>query len=730
MPVAALYGKAVRAHQRGEEAAAGALYREILANYPDHSDAAHMLGVIAMRAGQREEALKLFQHAVSIAPANAQFCNNLGVALRSLGRREEAVATFRKAVSIDEGSSDAHTNLGNALLAGGDTIGAISAYTDALTIDPVGVPPRNGLAAAYRQAGNLPRAIALYAELVRELPSNITALNNLGVVKMEAGDHEGATSCYYEALKRDPNSLETLNNVSVLSLARGDARQAVSVLRRALQLDPNSTTALGNLGNALRRQGRVGEAEDCYRNALSIAPNDGLRVRLATLLPVIAGSTEELTSARRNVEASVDALLSDDIHIDDPISEVGATNFHLSYHDSNNRRLNVKIAQLFSHACPTLNFIAPHCLREEQSRGRRVKIGFISRNLRDHAVGWCYHRLIRNLPKGSFEVLAITFDGKDDAVWGAISDSVDKAIVVPSNLRSAQEAVAREELDVLIYTDIGLDPTTYFLSFARLAPIQCVTNGHPDTTGVPTLDYFVSSGPLEESDARSHYSETLVALDDVLVDYERPAAPATRRGREAYGLAEDRTLYLCPQSLFKIHPEMDEALYNILEADKNGQLVVFAGADAHWTDLLLQRWQGVFGEKINKIIVLERKSYTEFLDILGHADVILDSWPFCGGNTAYQTFAMGRPIVTLPGRFARGRSTSALYRKMEITDLIAKSPENYVELAVKLGTQEAWRENISARIAARSDRLFGDQGAVDAFADFLHGISRQREAVA
>ena len=325
--------------------------------------------------------------------------------------------------------------------------------------------------------------------------------------------------------------------------------------------------------------------------------------------------------------------------------------------------------------------------------------------------------------------MAFTFSGEDDPVWRAISADVDDAIVVPESLAAARDRISYEELDVLIFTDIGMEPLTYFLAFARLAPVQCVTNGHPDTTGIPTIDYFLSSGPLENPDTATHYSEQLAALDDVLVDYDRPAMPSPLRSREYFGLSEDATLYVCAQSLFKIHPDMDTAFANILANDPNGRLIVFAGPEPQWWQLLHRRWRRIFGDNIERVQLVKRQTYSDFLNILAVADLILDTWPFCGGNTAYQGLAMGTPIVTMPGRFARGRSTMALYRKMGIPELVANSPQSYSEIALRLGTQRKWRAEIAARIANRSDCLFGDSAAVDAFAGFLSTVCRVPESV-
>lgn len=720
--IAQLYADAVRSHKSGDIETALQAYRDLLLLCPDHADAHHMLGVIALQSGRTGQAVDLLRRAVSLAPNSAPFRNNCGAALRACGKNEEAVEMFRRAAALDPASSDAATNLGNALLDAGDAEGASSAYRRALSITPDNASSRNGLAACLRHAGDLRGAKAQYEKLVSADPSNVVALNNLGVVQMELGETEAAYHSYESALENDPNNTETLNNISILLLGEGESSKAEALLRSALEIAPESAAGWGNLGNILRRQSRVEEAAACYRRALAIDPSDGLRIRLGTLLPVIPESPGAMTEARDRMEQAIDDLLATPIAISDPMAEVGATNFHLSYHATNNRRLNEKIARLYRQACPSLGYVAPHCRTVHPHEGRRLKVGFLSKHLRDHAVGWCYSKIIRNLPAERFEVFAFSNACETDPVWRSIAGTAAKAIDLPASLPAAREAVAGEELDVLIYTDIGMDPMTYFLSFSRLAPVQCVTNGHPDTTGVPELDYFLSSAPLEEEGAQSHYSETLVAMEGVLVDYERPELPAVVPDRAAFGLPVDATLYLCPQSLFKFHPMMDKILAGILREDRNGRLVVFSGPEENWWRILSERWRVECKENFARIQRVERQSFSNFLAMLRHADVVLDTWPFCGGNTAYQTFAMGRPIVTLPGEFARGRSTFALYQRMGIPDLIAGSPDEYAELAVRLGTDTTWRQGLVEKIEARADLLFGDCGAADAFARFLDTV--------
>src|SRR5207253_11098850 len=99
-----------------------------------------------------------------------------------------------------------------------------------------------------------------------------------------------------------------------------------------------------------------------------------------------------------------------------------------------------------------------------------------------------------------------------DATAQFIQEHVESYVELPVNLAAARRQIAEHGLDVLVYTDIGMEDLTYSLAFSRLAPVQCVTWGHPVTTGIPTIDYYLSSTLFETAEAQEHYTETLVRL--------------------------------------------------------------------------------------------------------------------------------------------------------------------------------------------------------------------------
>jgi predicted O-linked N-acetylglucosamine transferase (SPINDLY family) len=253
---------------------------------------------------------------------------------------------------------------------------------------------------------------------------------------------------------------------------------------------------------------------------------------------------------------------------------------------------------------------------------------------------------------------------------------------------------------------------------SRLAPVQCVTWGHPVTTGYPSMDYFISSQWLETAQADAHYTEQLVRLANLGTHYYRPKLTASKP-REAFGLDSERHLYVCCQTLFKMHPEFDAILADILRRDPRGDVVLIEGRRPVWTAQLKARFQRTMPDVAQRVRFLPPMPNADFLQLNALADVLLDTLHFGGGNTSYEGLAFGTPIVTLPSEFLRGRITHALYQKMQFTDCIVRSPEAYAELAVRLGTDRDFRRHISEQILARADVLYEDPAEVHELERFL-----------
>ena len=274
-----------------------------------------------------------------------------------------------------------------------------------------------------------------------------------------------------------------------------------------------------------------------------------------------------------------------------------------------------------------------------------------------------------------------------------------------------------------------MDQDTWQMAALRLAPIQCTSWGHPITSGLPSIDYFLSSDLMELPDAAEHYSEKLVRLPNLSIHYSLPSVEPVRLTRKEFGLAEDAVIYFCPQSLQKYLPQNDALLAEIARRVPLAKFVFLANGPAAVSRFSMDRLQREFaqaGLPGDDHLVLIRPLNSEQFQAMSHiADVLLDTPDWSGCNSTLELLAHGLPVVTLPGEFMRGRHTLAILRMMGMDELIAATPEAYVDLAVRLGTDPVWRKEVRARISASYSRVCHDLTAVRGLEKFLKDAVEQ-----
>ncbi len=473
----------------------------------------------------------------------------------------------------------------------------------------------------------------------------------------------------------------------------GRAEEALDCYRRILEIDPENREALLCLA-VLREDADVEEARSYMDRHIRARPDDAAaRLRRALMLPAIPQSSEHIDRISARLEEELDELAHGArAPVRQPEFEVGATPFFLAYYGRNPRPLLEKVAR----ACRAVYPTETECRRKPFASGKRLRIGFISTYFHEHSVAKTMYGFVRDLPRESFEVQVFAIAPRGDAWSERVRAAADRYVALPLNLEEARQAITSAKLDIAFFTDIGMDPLTYFLAFWRLAPIQAASWGHSVTSGIDTIDYYVSHDEVELPQAQAHYSEELIRLPGYFMPrYLKP--PDSRAGK-----SNARREYHCPQNLFKLHPDFDAAFKAILERDPQGEIVLVDSGRA-WTAQLRRRLEGSLGALAARVRIAPRMAHAEFLRHIAAADVILDPFHFGGCNSSCDAFALGAPVVTLPGFLLPGRFTLGLYREMGIEGAVARSPEEYVELALRIAASP---DELSRKIESRSALLF------------------------
>lgn len=705
--------------QQGDAPGAAALCRRALEQDPADVEAIYLLGVIATEEGRLTDALAHFQNAVKLAPENGVIVNALGEACCSMSRELEAMQWFQRALAALPGYARAHNNLGRLLHARGDLAGARASFSEAVRLNPNYATAHNNLGAVLQAQGSA-SSLDHFRRALAIQPDYPEAHCNLGAALLASRDCAGAIAELQAAVRLRPDYVRAHAMLA-------EALEDMNRLPEALESYQRAAAHPGSFHGSLRlleSLGRRAEADERWQARLRDCPDDGARVRALLETPQIFQSAQDMRAQRRRLEEGLSFLEQRSLSIADPLRQVNSTNFFAAYHGVNDRDIQCRLARLYQRATPSLSYVAPHCRQPfGKPRSDVPRVGFVSAFFHMHTIGEVNLGIIQNLSRRSCRVILFPMPGPDDAVGKVIRQSADEVVELEPSLDAARRQIAGQKLDVLFYTDIGMDVFTYFLAFSRLAPVQCTTWGHPDTTGIPTIDYYLSSIDLEPPDADEHYSEKLVRLRGLPTYYYAPAFFPPAKPRAHFGLAEDEHLYLCSQAPFKVHPDYDAMLGEILRRDDRGRVFFISSQNPEWTHQLRRRMRRNLGREFDRIGFLPHQGGQDYLHLLNVCDVLLDTTHFGGGNTHLKAFSVGTPVVTLPGAFARSRVATACYRKMEISECVAADTEDYVRIAHRLGRDREWNQHIRERIKNARHVLFEDSGILRELEKFFAEVT-------
>jgi predicted O-linked N-acetylglucosamine transferase (SPINDLY family) len=356
---------------------------------------------------------------------------------------------------------------------------------------------------------------------------------------------------------------------------------------------------------------------------------------------------------------------------------------------------------------------------------RKIRVGFVSAFFNLHTVFKLFQGWITHLDRGAFETHVFHFNDQRDKATDFLAQHATTLTAGAAALPAAARAVAGAGLDVLIYPDIGMDAMTQMLAALRLAPVQCQAWGHPVTSGLPAIDYFLSSDLMEPEDAQAHYHERLVRLPGLSIRYPEPDPAAAVRPP---GLpdGDGAVLFVCLQSLYKLLPLQDRLTARIAARVERSRLVFIRHASAALTAAYRIRLEAAFrAAGVNpegRLLFLPPLKYGEFLGLARAADVILDSAGWSGGNTTLEALSFARPVVTLPGGLMRGRHTAAILRQIGVTGTVAGSPDDYVNLAGRLAEEAGWRNEIGEQMRRQKHLAYNDDAAIRGLEEFIRGV--------
>jgi protein O-GlcNAc transferase len=650
---------------------------------------------------------------------SASLSSRDGIFEEELDNFAAASAEYRAALRHDPGAEVALKGLGRLLEGARQFVEARQHYQEWLIRLPEAFDAMLGLVRCQLALGQSDEAHALVQRLTQHFPNEPRAHWLAARQAVLAGDHETAAKHWLVTLRLDDATpvegwqelLAFLTNLGNLGWLEVAARDAVARF-------PEEPALHATLAHALEQQGKAPEAVATYDTLSVFYPKTqvpvGLQLRQGLMLPPIPASEADLWHWRERFMTFLDEVgpTLPDNSLPNPLVDFAQNWFYLAYHHRPERGTLLKLAQLFRR----LTGIPAH--RPEVVTGRhgvagKTRVGFVTRFGRaSHTIGRLYRQIIHQLDRRRFDVFVYGIE-LDFADTDCPPDNiaVDTYRHLPRrNLPAMVAAIEADQPDLLFYLDLGMDPATYFLAMHRLAPVQAMTWGHPLTSGLETMDYFVSSQWYETAQAPARdYAETLVQLPTLghaftATCHTEPDAPFPALSE---AMAGGGRLYTCVQSLFKLHPALDALWADVLRQDPQATLLLVGGKHAYWDKALLARFQAHHPDVAGRLKTTGRPlSRAEFITLQRRADVILDTPWFCGGNTTMESFECAQPVVALEAPYLRGRLTSGFHRYLGLEDWTTNSFEDFTAEALRLAQDPAYKADKAEILKARAPQLW------------------------
>lgn len=660
---------ALQSHRAGDLPAAENLYRQILAAHPDHPDALHLLGIILHKKSQHDLAEQMITRAISLRPGWREAAYNLSLILnrkadllRSTGQLNQAIAAYRQAIQLKPDSPQILNTLGVALQEIGNLPDAITHYRQAIALLPSYPEAHNNLAVALREIGQLPASLAESRLAAALSPTSAAVLNNMGLTLLDLQQFSEAITAHRRALQLDPASAEGFVGLGNSLIAAGEIDPAIAAYHQAIAIKPQLPGAHFNLGKAHIEAGDLPAAQSAFTRAFNLQPD------------------------HPSYEIALISTLYYQPNL--PPEQIAQRHFQWDHH----------------HAQPLRKLIQPH--PNNNVPHRRLRIGYVSPDIRQHPVGRFILPLLEHHDRAQFEIF-IYSDARTiaaDPITTRAKASVDHWLdTLPLKHDALADQIRRDKIDILV--DLAGHTTgSRLLTFARKpAPVQVTYLGYPGTTGLAVMDYRLTD-PLADPVGRTEHlhSEKLCRLPRTAWCFAEmtgalipaPAfapTPVVDRGSVTFGSFNN---------LAKITPDMLQIWATLLHRVPASRLLLKAPALAA-ASAKARIQQTMISHAIDpaRLTLLgPTPSAQDHLATYHQIDIALDTFPYHGTTTTCEALWMGVPVITLAGQSHVSRVGVSLLNTIGCPDWIATTPEQYIDLAAALASRPDHLQHLRATL--------------------------------
>ena len=755
-------------HQQGNLVEAERHYDAALRSQPDHFEALHMLGVIALQRGRLERGVEIITKAVALNENSPVAFNNLAKGLKDLGRFDEAIIHFERAIALAPAFADAQFGYGTALHFVNRSEDALGHFEKAIVLHPNFVAALNNRGLALAKLKRFTEALASYDKALAIQPSFGEAHNNRGNALKALMRFDDALASFDNAIAARPDSAEAHCNRGNVLVQLAQFDDALASFDRAIAVRPHFAEAHRGRGDALANLNRFGDALasfdqaiaikphyvdawvsgaealfTCNRNdeavksaqaAIDIDPENALCRFLSCVceLRISCENEDDVQARRRAYENKLRAICSDyeagrlGTNMIEAIAHCKP--FYLAYQGDNDRDLQTLYGTL---ACRAIGAqFSQAAMPAPPEVGEPVRVGFVSSHFYAHSnwkipiKGW-----MSQLDRNRFKIFGYHLGRQRDQETEVAAKLCSRFVHRAMPLEGWRDEILADAPHVLIYPGLLMDELSLQLAAQRLAPVQCNSLGHPETSGLPTIDYFLSSDLMEPGDAAEHYTERLVRLPNLSIYYEPIELSPVRITRGELGMRPDALVFWCGQSLYKYHPQYDFVFAKIAKMVGNCQFVFIKHAkEAAVADLFHRRLDSVFSEwgltASDHCLFIDSLTTDRYVAAMGNCDIFLDSIGWSGFNSTSESLVHNLPVVTLRGALMRGRHSTAILNRIGVGETVANSIDEYVSIVTRLATNSGERRRISLEIDRNKHRAYRDRNCIARLEDFIENAAR------
>lgn len=634
-------------------APAAAAYRLMLARRPDLVEAWLNLGLTHYQRGDAPASAALFRRAVICRPDVTQGWNNLGAAFNAARRGAAALACYRVLAALDPGGGESIANLAAAFQAVSRNEEALRWARRGRMVNPLLATAHVNLGGALTALGRFEEAIRAYGGGLVLDPADAEAWVNIGSSWQSRGDAGQSRRAFNRAARIDSLNVRMRNAYGNLCLALNRMGEAEAHFHQALIVRPDYEEALNNLGAVHRNRGRQAAATACFRRAVQVNPTDS-RIHSNMLLTLCYQEGVDEAALRREHEAWAQR-----------------------------------------HADPHL--AAARSFANPKAADRRLRIGYVSPDLRVHAAAYFLEPMFERHDHEAFEIFCYAEVARPDAMTERLRGCADhwRSTVGVSD-DAAAAAIRADGIDVLI--DLaGHTGNNRLGVFARKpAPVQATWLGYATTTGMRAMDYIILDpwhAPLGGDEAV--YTERVWRLPEVYRCYRPPeeSPPVGPSPMDANGHITFGSL----NAYVKVTEAVIAVWAATLRAVPNARLMIIASAPP---DEVAARFAS-YGIESRRIRVEGKRDLAGFLDLVNTVDIALDPFPHTGGTTTLHSLWMGVPVVTLAGRRFSERGGVGILGPLGMGDLVAEDFAGYVDAARRLAGDSAYLRRLRAESRER-----------------------------